>query len=483
MGKPESSSEAIEVLSELRGLEAGSVAPSQHAAIVWPRRHGLWRDALLRRMLALADALAVLLVSLALATVASDVHAGVWAALFLPVWLVLAKTHGLYDRDHRSLRHLTVDELPSILSWSLTGTAAVMVLLLFTPADSLETGVAVWMWIVAAGSAFFLRSVARMAWRRITAPERVLIVGTGPLAAATRRKLELFPDIHAEIIGQQESFDVGDLQSPPDWLRDLDRLILASNVIDEEVIAALVGFCRRYKIKLSVIPPARGAFGTAVQLNHIADLPVVEYNTWDVSRSTMLLKRTLDLVAATTALLLLAPLFLLVALAIRLETPGSPIFVQRRAGRNGRPFRMYKFRTMVADAERRLSEVVSLDELRDPMFKLEHDPRVTRVGRFLRRTSLDELPQLFNVLRGEMSLVGPRPEQLELTDRYRPEHQFRLDLKPGLTGPMQVFGRGRLSFDERLAVERDYIENLSLGRDLRILALTVSAVVNGKGAF
>jgi lipopolysaccharide/colanic/teichoic acid biosynthesis glycosyltransferase len=117
------------------------------------------------------------------------------------------------------------------------------------------------------------------------------------------------------------------------------------------------------------------------------------------------------------------------------------------------------------------------------MFKLRDDPRVTRVGRLLRRTSLDELPQLVNVLRGDMSLVGPRPEQTELVDRYLPEHRFRLLVRPGLTGPMQVFGRGELTFEERLAVEREYIENLSLGRDARILALTFSAVVHGKGAF
>jgi lipopolysaccharide/colanic/teichoic acid biosynthesis glycosyltransferase len=117
------------------------------------------------------------------------------------------------------------------------------------------------------------------------------------------------------------------------------------------------------------------------------------------------------------------------------------------------------------------------------MFKLEEDPRVTRVGRVLRRTSLDELPQLVNVLRGEMSLVGPRPEQVELVERYGPEERFRFAVKPGLTGPMQVYGRGHLSFDERLAVDRDYIENLSIGRDLRILALTLTALATRRGAF
>jgi lipopolysaccharide/colanic/teichoic acid biosynthesis glycosyltransferase len=150
---------------------------------------------------------------------------------------------------------------------------------------------------------------------------------------------------------------------------------------------------------------------------------------------------------------------------------------------DGRPFKMRKFRTMDVDAEAKLPQLVPFDSLRDPMFKLPNDPRVTRVGRVLRRWSLDELPQLFNVVRGSMSLVGPRPEQVELVARYAPEQRFRLMVKPGLTGPMQVYGRGRLTFDERLAVEREYIENLSLRRDLHLMALTLSAVVSGKGAF
>jgi lipopolysaccharide/colanic/teichoic acid biosynthesis glycosyltransferase len=224
-------------------------------------------------------------------------------------------------------------------------------------------------------------------------------------------------------------------------------------------------------------------FGTAVQLNHIADLPVVEYNTWDVSRSTIFLKRLIDLIVCVITLPLILPVFLLIALAIKLDTRGPVIYSQQRAGLNEQPFQMYKFRTMVSNAEDLLQDLVRLDHLSDPVFKLHHDPRVTRVGRFLRRWSLDELPQLLNVLRGAMSLVGPRPEQVELVARYQPEHRFRLAVKPGLTGPMQVNGRAALGFEERLAIEREYIENLSLGRDVRILALTASAVVRGSGAF
>jgi lipopolysaccharide/colanic/teichoic acid biosynthesis glycosyltransferase len=144
---------------------------------------------------------------------------------------------------------------------------------------------------------------------------------------------------------------------------------------------------------------------------------------------------------------------------------------------------MYKLRTMDRDAEARLADLVRIDDLAQPMFKLRNDPRVTRVGRFLRRFSLDELPQLVNVLRGEMSFVGPRPEEMPLVDRYSAEDRFRLGVKPGMTGPMQIAGRGDLSFEGRLAVERDYIEHMSLARDVRIILLTVPVIVRGRGAF
>jgi exopolysaccharide biosynthesis polyprenyl glycosylphosphotransferase len=447
-------------------------------------RSGRWRDALRRRMLGLADAISALLVSLSLGTVfGGQFSRMLWSALFMPAWLVLAKLQGLYDRDHRALRHLTVDELPSIFIWATTGTSLLALVLAVTPAGRLSVAAAVGAWLIVLCSAFVLRAAARVLWRWITPPARTLIVGDGALGAATRRKIELFPDIHVEVVAQRNDFELAELQAAATHLRDLDRVILASQAIDEELIAGLVSHCRRHQMNFGVIPPVRGMLGTAVHLNHVADLPVVEYNTWDVSRSTLLLKRVLDVTIATAALIVLAPFLFLIALAIKLDSAGPVFFTQLRAGRIGRPFRMRKFRTMVSDAEKRLPELVPFDSLRDPMFKLPGDPRVTRFGRLLRRTSLDELPQLVNVLKGEMSLVGPRPEQVELVDRYTSDQLFRLAVKPGLTGPMQVYGRGRLTFEERLAVERDYIENLSVGRDLRILALTLSAVASGRGAF
>jgi exopolysaccharide biosynthesis polyprenyl glycosylphosphotransferase len=434
------------------------------------------RDSLLRRMLGIADLATALLVagSLALFPGGTLVET-LWAAAFAPAWVLLAKLAGLYDRDQRSLRHLTVDELPELLAWTLMATAATSLFLWITPAGAPSAPVAFRSWVLATVLAVALRALARHVWRRAVPRERTLIVGDGPLAGATRRKLELFPDIHVEVVAQRNELDGVPL--------DVDRVMLASQSIDEAMLADLLARCREQRIKLSVVPPARGMFGTAVRLNHIADLPVVEYMTWDVSRSTLLLKRALDLVLGAVLLVVFAPFFVLIAVAICAESRGPAFFTQLRAGLGGRPFRVLKFRTMVADAEEQLPQLVPFDSLHDPMFKLPNDPRVTRVGRVLRRWSLDELPQLLNVVRGDMSLVGPRPEQIELVERYDPAERFRLDVKPGLTGPMQVYGRGRLTFDERLAVEREYVENLSLRRDLRLLALTVPAVLSGKGAF
>jgi exopolysaccharide biosynthesis polyprenyl glycosylphosphotransferase len=449
-----------------------------------PRESRVWRDALLRRLLALADFVSVLVASISLGLLGS----GAWdqafyAAVLAPLWIVLAKLAGLYDRDQRALRHLTVDEAPSLFIWSFVGVALTALLLEPLPASSLLLSDAIRMLVIVYASVLVLRAVVRALWRRLTPPERTLIVGDGALAAAMRRKLELFRDIHVRVIDADTGPTPDELVAERMDLDDVDRIIIASQVIDESSIRSLLPLCRSNHVKVSVVPPLRGMFGTAAKLNYVADLPLIEYNCWDLSRSTLFLKRALDVSVSALGLILLAPVFVVVAVAIKLDTPGPVFFTQWRSGLGGEAFRMVKFRTMVSNAEALLEDLIRFDELDEPVFKLERDPRVTRVGRFLRRTSLDELPQLINIMRGEMSLVGPRPEQVELVALYGPEHLFRFDVKPGVTGPMQVFGRGQLSFEERLAVEREYVENMSFSRDLRLLALTLPAVIAGRGAF
>jgi lipopolysaccharide/colanic/teichoic acid biosynthesis glycosyltransferase len=429
--------------------------------------HGRWwRDARRRRLLALADCCAA---AIAMAAALPPERA-IWVLAFLPAWVLVAKLAGLYDRDHRSLRHLTVDEAPAIAAWGVIGIVLVDLLGELTPAGGLSTAEVALGAGVAITVDILLRVGARAAWRWTTSPEQVLVVGNGSLAQAMRRKIALFNDLHMEAV------------EPENELTGIDRVVLAHERVEAGEIARIADLCRSYEAKLSLISPLRGQ-ATPQAISRLAELPVFEYITSDVSRSTMLLKRVLDLIVGLPMALLAAVLFPFIALAIWIGDRGPVLFVQTRVGLNGESFRLYKFRTMVVGAERSLTDLVQFDELPEPMFKLRQDPRVTPVGRVLRRLSLDEIPQLWNLVRGDMGLVGPRPEQVELVERYGPEHRFRLSVKPGLTGPMQIHGRGELTFSERLAVELDYVENLSLGRDLRILALTPVSVIRGTGAF
>jgi exopolysaccharide biosynthesis polyprenyl glycosylphosphotransferase len=438
-------------------------------------------DALLHRMLAAADTLTIAAAAVIVGLWGSGASGAFLLVLSAPVWIVIGKLVGLYDRDHRTLRHLTVEELPWIFVWALGGTAVLTFLLEPFPTLDLTSDDQLFVWGAVLVLGFVFRGTARIVWRRVTPLERILIVGEGPLAAAVTRKLELFPDIHATVTGSIPSCSV--LHDRLDELEGVDRVVVACAELNEGLLMTLLPLCRMRGIKLTVVPPTRGIFGTATHLGHVADLPLLDYNTWYVSPSTLALKRIFDVVVSTVGLVVAAPLFLVIALAVFVDDGRPVLFRQLRAGENGRAFRIFKFRTMVRAAEAMLPELISLDELSDPMFKLKFDPRVTRVGHFLRRTSLDELPQLLNVLRGEMSIVGPRPEVVDLVERYAPEHEVRLRVKPGITGPWQVYGRSELTFDEVLAVEREYVENLSLGRDLRIILMTLPAVFGRRGAY
>jgi lipopolysaccharide/colanic/teichoic acid biosynthesis glycosyltransferase len=202
-------------------------------------------------------------------------------------------------------------------------------------------------------------------------------------------------------------------------------------------------------------------------------------------RSARALKRGLDLVGATLGVLALSPLLIAIAVAIRIESPGPALFRQTRMGRGGRHFRVFKFRSMYQDAEARKAELAQLNDQDDGvMFKIHDDPRVTRVGRFLRKTSLDEMPQLFNVILGDMSLVGPRPLILEEAEALQEEwHARRIDLRPGMTGPWQVSGRSHLTYQEMLRLDYAYVSGWTLVRDIEMLLATIPSVLAGRGAY
>jgi exopolysaccharide biosynthesis polyprenyl glycosylphosphotransferase len=220
-----------------------------------------------------------------------------------------------------------------------------------------------------------------------------------------------------------------------------------------------------------------------VDVDDLGGIPLVGVREVGFGQKVRTIKRALDIVGAALGLTLGAPLLGLIAAAIRLDSPGPIIFRQTRVGANGERFEMYKFRSMFEGAEEELDELRDLNEVDGPIFKMKDDPRVTRVGRILRRTSLDELPQLWNVLRGDMSLVGPRPPLPSEVTEYREWHKKRLEVRPGVTGLWQVSGRSLVSFDEQCLLDIYYIENWSLWLDFKILLRTIPQVLFGNGAY
>jgi len=247
-------------------------------------------------------------------------------------------------------------------------------------------------------------------------------------------------------------------------------------------VAALVRVCQEMGITLRVITHLAPLGNARASFDLLDDQPVLTIASGPPDSLRLVAKRAIDMVVAGAGLVLLAPVLLLVAIAIKLDSRGPIFYAQQRVGRNRRRFAMYKFRSMVVDADARQSELEAANEADGPVFKIERDPRVTRVGRLLRRTSLDELPQLVNVLTGDMSLVGPRPLPLRDVDRMHVRwHQRRFSVKPGITCLWQIQSR-QPKFDDWIRADMEYIVNWSLALDLRILALTLPAVISGQGA-
>lgn len=269
------------------------------------------------------------------------------------------------------------------------------------------------------------------------------------------------------------------------WAADAGAAALALIVLSAipELISLLKRDARFVLVAPGMILMRAVALAGGLLLGAVRQGEALAGGQWTpLSLRQMLFKRGMDLLLGCVGLALASPVLLLAGLAIKLDSPGPVFFQQERVGKAGRRFWMAKLRTMVQDAEARLEEVLPRNPLRGPAFKIPDDPRVTRVGRFLRRWSLDELPQLWNVVRGEMSLVGPRPEELRVVERYQDWHRRRLTMRPGLTGPMQVAGRGLLDLDERVQLELEYIDNFSFWQDMRILLRTVPTVFSGNGA-
>ncbi|MDX6634999.1 MAG: hypothetical protein QOF06_1202 [Solirubrobacterales bacterium] len=454
------------------------------------------RGAILRRLLAIGDwiSLTATLCAVTAATSTTDVATLFWAVLFTPAWILVVKLHGLYDNDHRRIRHSTLDELPSLISASTLGTLLLDGLLALSPVGPLSPQSAIAVGVGTLAVSLVSRGTIRFFWHRLTTVAAGVVVGPAAVADLMARRISTHPEARLTLVGylsaseEQPAKELPRLGSVADISKIADeyaieRVVVTEHEMSEVDAERLIAECKAAGLGLTFLPQHYGLLGPGIELNRLAELPVLDFRFSDPPRSTVAMKRAMDIVISTAMLTLLSPLLLAIAVWILLDD-GRPVFFrQSRAGKDGVPFSMLKFRTMVADAEQRLPELVDIETLDQPAFKIQDDPRVTRSGRWLRRASVDELPQLFNVLRGDMSLVGPRPEEESVVALYDERQRSRLAIKPGITGPMQVYGRSDLTFEERLAMERDYLDNLSLLTDLEILLRTPRAMVRGEGAY
>jgi exopolysaccharide biosynthesis polyprenyl glycosylphosphotransferase len=267
-----------------------------------------------------------------------------------------------------------------------------------------------------------------------------------------------------------------------------DKLVLATPQAGESfkerrggTVISLLNFCEQNGVALYMVPDS---FEIAVAPSEVASFsgtPLVRLQDTALHPVYEVVKRVMDVVFSCAILLIGLPLWLAIAVGLKLTSSGPILFSQLRAGHNGRPFRMYKFRSMSVDAESRLGQLVDLDALQEPVFKIKNDPRVTALGRWLRRSGLDEIPQLINVLRGEMSLVGPRPEEIALVHKYDQWQRRRLKAKPGITGYQQIKNRGGSSLAERIGYDLVYLKHQSLGLDLYIMLHTPLVLLRGSG--
>jgi len=241
--------------------------------------------------------------------------------------------------------------------------------------------------------------------------------------------------------------------------------------------------CAQALLRVRVVPDLFRMTLSTMAVENLDGVPLLGMREPPLRGWQVVFKRGIDCVLSSLGLILLWPVMLLIYAAIKVDSPGPPIFRQTRVGRGGRRFTCYKFRSMYVDAESRVRTLRDWNEATGPLFKMRQDPRRTRVGRILRRVSLDELPQLWNVFKGEMSLVGPRPPLASEVEQYQPWHLRRLDVPPGITGLWQVSGRSDLTFDEMVLLDIYYIENWSPFLDLRILVKTIPTVIFGSGAY
>jgi exopolysaccharide biosynthesis polyprenyl glycosylphosphotransferase len=408
------------------------------------------------------------------------------------------------------------DEISTIFSAATITVATIVVITAMLQKYQYSRGVIVYLWI---GLIVFLvlgrlvyRWIMSVLYRHGIGVRRLLVVGATDVGkmimqgVAGRRDLgyELVGFVHArsgEMLPSESSDDgelyerrftdfgrfraLGFTTDVPQLIERerVDEVIIALPASSHEEVLPILQHCETAGIGFKIVPDTFELSLGQVRVDDIAGIPLLDVRERPMRGVERAFKRATDVILSLILLVLFSPILLITAVLIRLESSGPVILVQERVGQDGRRFRCYKFRSMRADAEELRPQLHPLNEAGGPLFKIRADPRRTRVGAIIRRHSIDELPQLWNVLRGEMSLVGPRPALPEEVGQYEVWHRRRLQVRPGITGLWQVSGRSDLPFDEMVMLDIYYIENWSLGLDLKIILRTVMAMITGRGAY
>jgi exopolysaccharide biosynthesis polyprenyl glycosylphosphotransferase len=442
------------------------------------------REVSYRRVLAVADVLAGAGVLALLVVIFAVAQFNVAMLLSLPFVVVVGKIFGLYDRDDLVLHKSTLDEAPTLLQ--VSGLFALVVWLVHDRlgASDLEGLQVIWLWTSMFAALFILRAIARDVTGRISPPERCLVVGDHGVIGSVARKLST-SSVNARVVA---GLPVSERQ--PTLQQDAFREMVRQHAIERVIIAPvstdaadtleLIRLVKALGVRVSLLPRLLEVVGSSVEFDNVEGLTMLGVRRFGLTRSSLLTKRAFDVVGATVGLIAIAPIFAAVVAAIRFESRGPVFFRQTRVGREGRHFQILKFRSMCVDAEARKADLLHLNET-SGLFKIGDDPRITRVGRLLRRTSLDELPQLINVWRGDMSLVGPRPLVLDEDARVAGFDRARLALTPGMTGHWQILGSARIPMEEMVGIDYLYVANWTLWTDVKILLRTVPYMLARRG--
>jgi exopolysaccharide biosynthesis polyprenyl glycosylphosphotransferase len=457
------------------------------------------RDALFRRSLLIADLVAIvgaLVLTVVLSSRRVPLHL-TWESLAgVPILLLGAKLLGLYDRDETLLRKTTLDEAPKLFQLATLSALVAWLAGHLVVAGTLDRKEVLMLWLAMAGLLISARAVARVLALRVAPPERCLFIGDERLAGIVGAKMSGHGGIKARIVASldldetapwsTDAFSAPRLSEIRDLARSLDvhRAIIAPGWgadADASKTLNLVRTLKAVGVRVSVLPRMLEVVGSSVEFDDLHGVTLMGVRSFDLTRSSAAVKRAFDVLGASIGLLAISPLMIVLALAIKLDSHGPVFFRQLRVGRHGKRFEMFKFRTMIPEADAMKESLRERNEAKEGLFKISKDPRVTRLGRLLRRTALDELPQLFNVVRGEMSLVGPRPLVIEEDDCIAGWHRRRLELMPGMTGPWQILGPARVPLKEMVAIDYLYVANWSLWTDLKILLRTVPHVFARRG--